>query len=139
MKANFCCNFAFTAIKTVPLISEFLNGWFAPSYIKNCLIVRKQSTSSTDEMTSLECLSKDDIPSVLEVDWMYENTQFLYKTSHQTSSINLKIQERRPLRDRLKYLLSDLFVNDNKNLKYKGYVKSATHIWFPRMPIEQIF
>ena len=66
--------------EAVPLISEFLNGWFAPFYVKNCLFVRIQSTSNTDGMTSLESLSKDVIPSLQEANCVRTNIQFLYKT-----------------------------------------------------------
>ena len=41
-----------TSQEAVPLISEFLNGWFTPFYVKNCSFVGIQFTSITDRMTS---------------------------------------------------------------------------------------
>ena len=57
---------------------RLLNGCFAPFYVKNCLFAPMQFTSNTDGMISLERLSKDAIPSVLEVNCIGVNKQFFH-------------------------------------------------------------
>ena len=88
--------------------------------------MRMQSTSVTEGMSSLEKLSKDDIPSATEVDCICMNVQFfLHKMVSNYRSKNLKPKEWPPLRVADKILYLD-FKRENPNfiefLSNKRYV-----------------
>ena len=65
-----------SSVQAIRRVSDSLNEFEASFYIKNCLFVRILFTSYTHGMTSLESLSKDVIPSVLEVNCIRNNKQF---------------------------------------------------------------
>ena len=66
--------------------------------MKNCLFICAQSTSNAEGMSSLESLSKDDIPSALEVDCMQMNEHFFMQNNTSKLLKNLKLEEWLPIR-----------------------------------------
>ena len=62
--------------KAIPRFSDLSRIFRATFHIKNYLLVRIQYTSGPDGMTSLERLSKDVIPSVLQLDCTRTSKQF---------------------------------------------------------------